>query len=287
VSALNIAFPFAGGVLLDASCDPVTYTNSLFVSAKISPNNASEPALVGFMDTTYYSGYGMGYGSEDDTIVLSYSDPTSACGYHYIGLDSLDVSSYGTLDYDVEFDMQIQYITSGAQAGCTSIVGVAYGDTDDDSGTAMIKLGTLSFIVGLSTPLVSYPTNDAGVGDVPILSSGAVAFGCRPRDLDAANATFDDFEARSALAGDINLDGTVDAADYTIWADNYGDDGGWHSGDLNLDGVVDAADYTIWADNYGATASSDPANPANPAPEPATMSLLGVGAMILMRRRRK
>jgi hypothetical protein len=51
--------------------------------------------------------------------------------------------------------------------------------------------------------------------------------------------------------GDINLDGEVNDADYTIYAAHYGQAGGWADGDVNGDGVVTGADYTIWAANYG------------------------------------
>jgi hypothetical protein len=55
------------------------------------------------------------------------------------------------------------------------------------------------------------------------------------------------------LRGDYNDDGTVDLADYTVWADHYGQSGSNIPGDGNDDGVVDLADYTIWADHYGET----------------------------------
>jgi hypothetical protein len=53
------------------------------------------------------------------------------------------------------------------------------------------------------------------------------------------------------IPGDYNGDGYVDLADYTIWADNYGQTGSGIPGDGNNDGVVDLADYTVWADHYG------------------------------------
>jgi hypothetical protein len=53
------------------------------------------------------------------------------------------------------------------------------------------------------------------------------------------------------IPGDYNGDGVVDLADYTVWADNYGQTGSNVPGDGNNDGVVDLADYTVWADHYG------------------------------------
>lgn len=58
-----------------------------------------------------------------------------------------------------------------------------------------------------------------------------------------------------ALAGDVNLDGTVGFADLVAVAQNYGrEDGGanWLQGDLTYDGNVDFADLVKLAQNYGA-----------------------------------
>jgi hypothetical protein len=86
-----------------------------------------------------------------------------------------------------------------------------------------------------------------------------------------------DFTTKACIPGDINGDGLVDVADYNIWAANVGKTGAtWSQGDLNGDGLVDVADYNIWAANVGKTAST---------PEPATLSLLALGGMALLRRR--
>jgi hypothetical protein len=79
------------------------------------------------------------------------------------------------------------------------------------------------------------------------------------------------------LAGDANLDGGVSDADYTIWADHYGQAGGWREGDFSGDRRVTGADYTIWADNYGGAGSG--------VPEPGMLLLLGLGATVVLRRR--
>jgi hypothetical protein len=58
-----------------------------------------------------------------------------------------------------------------------------------------------------------------------------------------------------ALAGDFNIDGIVDAADYTVWRDSLGANVAtpYTGADGNGNGVVDQADYGIWSANFGMT----------------------------------
>ncbi len=116
-----------------------------------------------------------------------------------------------------------------------------------------------------------------------------------------------DLEIAYTLAGDANLDGKVDSADFGILADNYGASGAvWDEGDFNYDGKVDSADFGILAVNYGQSAGSnaDVVTAANwsaldafaaannitmaQVPEPATTALMAVGVLgVLARRRRR
>ncbi len=101
------------------------------------------------------------------------------------------------------------------------------------------------------------------------------------------------------LYGDYNRDGSVNDADYTIWADTYDI---WtnpaniglpydvfgtlnHGIDLradgNMNGYVDDGDYTIWADSYGAGTP-----PISVVPEPVSASLIAIGGLVTLRRRR-
>lgn len=94
---------------------------------------------------------------------------------------------------------------------------------------------------------------------------------------------------RLVRLGDANCDGLVDAADYTLWADNYlSSDGTWAQGDFNLDGWVDGADYTVWADYFDFGNVSTATSAA--VPEPATLMLAAIGLACLslpwIRRRR-
>ncbi|TWU00357.1 hypothetical protein Pla108_13060 [Botrimarina colliarenosi] len=55
---------------------------------------------------------------------------------------------------------------------------------------------------------------------------------------------------RTLAPGDYDLEGEVAMPDHAVWAAGYGAKG-IHAADGNLDGVVNAADYTIWRDHVG------------------------------------
>ena len=54
------------------------------------------------------------------------------------------------------------------------------------------------------------------------------------------------------LPGDYNLDGIVDASDFTVWRDQLGASTPLFAGaDGNGNGIVDQADYNVWRDHFG------------------------------------
>jgi hypothetical protein len=82
------------------------------------------------------------------------------------------------------------------------------------------------------------------------------------------------------LEGDANRDGVVSAADYAAIQGFFGQVGDpGIPGDANGDGVVSAGDYASVQANFGNTA------PTMTIPEPATMSLLVIGGLALIRRK--
>ena len=101
-------------------------------------------------------------------------------------------------------------------------------------------------------------------------------------------------------AGDANLDGTIDGGDYGI-IDNFAQIPGadsYFNGDFNYDGVIDGGDYGIIDNNNQAQGAPFPTSGSAVAaglsgvtavPEPASLSVIAIGATALLgpRRRRR
>jgi hypothetical protein len=110
--------------------------------------------------------------------------------------------------------------------------------------------------------------------------------------------------ARYTLAGDATLDGTVDFNDLVKLAQNYNTtvsdstESWWNKGDFTYDGITDFNDLVKLAQNYNTALPSEPIPGASAGfeadlarafasvPEPGTISVLAIGALALLGRRR-
>lgn len=75
-------------------------------------------------------------------------------------------------------------------------------------------------------------------------------------------------------AGDYNGDGSVDAADYTVWRNGLGATSTLlNRSPSNTDPLVNQDDYAFWKANFGEGGSGSGRSSAGAVPEPATLSL--------------
>jgi hypothetical protein len=83
------------------------------------------------------------------------------------------------------------------------------------------------------------------------------------------------------LPGDYNGDGTVNAADYTLWRNSFGQAGSGLAADGDGNGKIDNGDFDVWRLFFGESAGGSAANGNAAVPEPSTMLMLLFGAACL------
>jgi hypothetical protein len=124
------------------------------------------------------------------------------------------------------------------------------------------------------------PTTTAPTGTVSVRVS-AIATGMVQEQWIKQSAMWDDFSLMSSLPqdlpGDYNGNGTVDAADYTIWRDHIGQFFTLLNRDPNNSGAITPADYHFWVSHFGNHLDSGDAAGslfASAVPEPSSIGLM-------------
>jgi autotransporter-associated beta strand protein len=84
---------------------------------------------------------------------------------------------------------------------------------------------------------------------------------------------------------DFNDDGIIDAGDYVVWRKFNGGPGTQFTGDATGDGNVNDLDYDEWFENFGSPAIPPPPGNSGAVPEPTTLALLSIFAIIAWQRR--
>jgi hypothetical protein len=83
--------------------------------------------------------------------------------------------------------------------------------------------------------------------------------------------------------GDANMDGRVEYADFQAVLDNWQRYGRWSQGNFKQDGasgIVEFEDFQCLLDNWS------PLGYQSAAPEPATLAMLALGGLALLRRKK-
>jgi hypothetical protein len=83
------------------------------------------------------------------------------------------------------------------------------------------------------------------------------------------------------LPGDYNDDGTVNAADYTVWRNSLGQMGGGLAADGNHNNEIDAGDFDVWKAHFGETdGGGTGAGGSAAVPEPQSFAILALGLIL-------
>jgi len=189
---------------------------------------------------------------------------------------TLTISGNYTQSAGASLSIEIGGTTPGAQYDVLSVT----GNAAITPGAALNVSLVGGFIpsAGHSFEILSVGGNLSGAFSTVSLPSLAAGFMWDTSQLSLAGTLS---VTAAGVAGDYNVDGVVNAADYTIWRNHLG-----HTFPLSNEnpnaitpGVVDAEDYAFWKSRYGVTAGSgSAANSLAVIPEPTTVVLLIMAA---------
>ncbi|MCK4624622.1 MAG: PEP-CTERM sorting domain-containing protein [Phycisphaerae bacterium] len=119
------------------------------------------------------------------------------------------------------------------------------------------------------------PGNEAVYVNNLIMNAGATI------DLNGLNLYYLNIgDPKQFFCGDGDMDGDVDLSDFFTLKANFGTGNCWAEGDFDGNGDVELSDFFILKVNYGSSSSKT-------IPEPASASLLLLGAVAMLRRRKK
>jgi hypothetical protein len=223
--------------------------------------------------------YGTSYESSDNAIA---------------GGSTLSLAGGTVLDMRDTNTNTLGFTSTGALSGADLYfdLGATTADKVELTGAATVTNDNTFYfnaLGGLKTGDHAYTLISAASG---LLTGGTFAIGTTLPDyeltLDRQAAAVYLNVALSIIPGDANRDGVVDAADYITVKQNFGMTSGalWKDGNFSdpygTTGTVDWDDLQLLMANFATRSVGG----APPVPEPATLGLLAIGALALLRRRR-
>jgi autotransporter-associated beta strand protein len=299
---INSALTLAGNGLLNMEGNAIGSAAGPITTIRLSPNSTDSATLQN-LGGAGINGAGLTMNGSGTLTLLGQSTYTGGTA---VNSGTLVVGASGALpDGKISITggtLQLAYNTGLAQMTSLSISGsgkldignnlitIDYGSGPDP--IASIEQWIKNGFYGLGGPEIissDITTDDAASG----LSYGiGYADGA---DGVVAGLPSGEIEIMYTLLGDANLDGTVNAEDFTLFSEHLGQSGTiWDDGDFNYDGTVNSEDFTAFSHNLGQSAAlADQADDLGLAnghlsnvPEPMSAGMMVAGLGILRRWRR-
>ncbi|MCK4624627.1 MAG: PEP-CTERM sorting domain-containing protein [Phycisphaerae bacterium] len=123
--------------------------------------------------------------------------------------------------------------------------------------------------------------DDGSLGNEAVYVNNLIMNAGATIDLNGLNLYYLNIgDPKQFFCGDGDMDGDVDLSDFFTLKANFGMGNCWAEGDFDGNGDVELSDFFILKVNYGSSSSKT-------IPEPASASLLLLGAVAMLRRRKK
>ena len=266
----------SGIASLDA--DPLTTGNLVFVRV---PGGTP----------TVYADAGRRITFTDTTVIADSCGATPTFGTLVkAGAGGLQVNGAINNDLPIKVDQGAVQVSNGAvptraDVNATFVV--------DYTGSSVLPAVQANIVAGYNggawDGATGYISSAAAASTTPKGALGyaeaSVLYGAGPTTVNGLSVDDSAVVVKYTVAGDANLDGTANIADFSVLGSNFNLPGGWGAGDFNYDGTVNIGDFSQLAANFNLSIPSSTARPGA-VPEPASLGLLVVAGAALTRRRR-
>ncbi len=223
--------------------------------------------------------------NKDDRQIVWYGDGRQSLDPYFLGIQRSD----GRLVFQVEGtgDRESRIVSPDALPE-GPLIHVA-GTLDDTTGEQKLYINRVE-VASTTTSIRPFgaldPSRNPGIGIGNIQDSSSQFFEGIIADVRISDVALDPDDCVSdplTPMGDVDLSGYVDDDDLSILLANWNEYADWGTGDLDWNGFVADNDLSLLLANWNA---GTPPMDGGAVPEPATLALLAVGGLALIRRRR-